>query len=136
MAPFRGRILITGFGIVAQALLPLLLKHLRVPCERIAVIEFAERPQLRPWRKKGVRLVRERVTPSNLGRLLGAHIGAGDLIVDLTWSIDFFSILQWAREHDVLYTNASLESWDPADELDSKPALDKSCASRCAKARF
>ena len=134
MAQFRGRILITGFGIVAQALLPLLLKHLRVPCERIAVIEFAERPQLRPWRKKGVRLVRERVTPPNLGRLLGAHVGAGDLIVDLTWSIDFFSILQWAREHDVLYANASLESWDPADELDSKPAFDKSLYSRYAQA--
>jgi homospermidine synthase len=53
-----GRILITGFGIVAQALLPLLLKHLRVPAHRITVVEFAERPQLRPWRKKGVRLLR------------------------------------------------------------------------------
>ena len=73
MTIFSGRILITGFGIVAQALLPLLLKHLRVPAHRITVVEFAERPQLRPWRKKGVRLVRERVTPSNLARLLGAH---------------------------------------------------------------
>lgn len=61
---FAGRILITGFGIVAQALLPLLLKRLRVSPDRITVIEFAERPQLRPWRKRGVRLVRERVTPA------------------------------------------------------------------------
>ncbi|HJV11503.1 MAG TPA: saccharopine dehydrogenase NADP-binding domain-containing protein [Burkholderiales bacterium] len=95
MSMFSGRILITGFGIVAQALLPLLFKHLRVPAHRITVVEFAERPQLQPWRKKGVRLVRERVTPSNLARLLGAHAGPGDLLVDLTWSIDFFAILKW-----------------------------------------
>jgi homospermidine synthase len=133
-APFRGRILITGFGVVAQALLPLLLKHLRVPCDRITVIEFAERPQLRPWREKGVRLVRERVTPSNLGRLLGAHAGPGDLLIDLTWSIDFFAILEWARDHNVLYTNASLESWDPAYEMESSSALDKSVYSRYARA--
>lgn len=130
MAKFQGRILITGFGIVARALLPLLIRHLGVPCERIAVIEFAERPQLHPWLEKGVRMVRERVTPSNLARLLGKHAGPGDLIVDLTWSIDFFAIAEWARDHDVLYTNASLESWDPSAELEDKPALDKSLYSR------
>lgn len=131
MAAYQGRVLITGFGIVAQALLPLLLKHLRVPCSRIAVIEFAAREaQLGPWLQKGVRLVRERVTPSNLGRLLGENAGPGDLIVDLTWSIDFFAIAQWARDHGVLYVNASLESWDPSAELHDKPVLDKSLYSR------
>ena len=130
MARHQGRILITGFGIVAQALLPLLIRHLGVPCSRITVIEFAERPQLRPWLQKGVRLVRERVTPANLARLLAKHAGPGDLLVDLTWSIDFFAIVEWAREHGVLYTNASLESWDPSMELEDKPALDKSLYGR------
>ena len=131
MPAFRGRVLITGFGIVAQALLPLLLKHLRIPCSRITVIEFASREaQLGPWVEKGLRLVRERVTPANLGRLLGENAAAGDLIVDLTWSIDFFAIAQWARDHDVLYVNASLESWDPSAELHDKPVLDKSLYSR------
>lgn len=134
MAAFHGRILITGFGIVAQALMPLLVKHLRVPCTRITVIEFAEREALRPWLAKGVRLVRERVTPPNLGRLLGEYAGPGDLLIDLTWSIDFFAIAEWARDHDVLYVNASLESWDPSAELHAKPALDKSLYARYALA--
>ena len=60
MPKHEGRILITGFGIVAQALMPLIVRHLGVPCSRIAVIEFARRPALEPWLKKGVRLVRER----------------------------------------------------------------------------
>jgi homospermidine synthase len=130
MAAYRGRVLITGFGIVAQALLPLLLRHLRVPCARITVIEPAERPALRPWLDKGLHLVRERVTPANLHRLLARHAGAGDLIVDLTWSIDFFAIAEWARDHGALYVNASLESWDPSEELKDKPVLDKSLYSR------
>lgn len=130
MARYEGKVLITGFGVVAQALLPLLIRHLRLPCARITVIEFAERAQLRPWVEKGVRLVRERVTPSNLVRLLGEHAAPGDLLVDLTWSIDFFAIAQWARDHDVLYVNASLESWDPSAELHDKPVVDKSLYSR------
>ncbi len=134
MATHRGRVLITGFGIVAQALMPLLVRHLRLRPERIAVVEFAERAPLRPWLDKGVRLVRERVTPANLGLLLGRHAGPGDLIIDLTWSIDFFAIAEWARDHDVLYVNASLESWDPSEELQDKPVLDKSLYSRYVRA--
>src|SRR5689334_555707 len=130
MAPYQGRVLITGFGIVAQALLPLLLRHLRLPCTRITVIEPTPRPQLRAWLDKGLRLIRERVTPSNMAKLLVKHASPGDLLVDLTWSIDFFAIAQWARDRGVLYVNASLESWDPSQELEDKPALDKSLYSR------
>ena len=129
-ARYRGRVLFTGFGIVAQALLPLLLRHLRMPCARVTVIEPAERPALGSWLEKGVRLVRERVTPSNMAGLLAKHVGEGDLLIDLTWSIDFFAIAAWARDHGVLYVNASLESWDPSEELEDKPALDKSLYSR------
>ena len=134
MPRHQGRILITGFGIVAQALMPLLIRHLGVPCSRITVIEFARRPALEPWLKKGVRLVRERVTPGNLAGLLARHAGPGDLLVDLTWSIDFFAIAEWAHHHGVLYTNASLESWDPSMELEDKPALDKSLYGRYVQA--
>jgi homospermidine synthase len=134
MPAHQGRILITGFGIVAQALMPLLIRHLGVPCSRITIIEFARRPALDPWLKKGVRLVRERVTPSNLARLLARHAGPGDLLIDLTWSIDFFAIAEWAHDHGVLYTNASLESWDPSMELDDRPALDKSLYDRYVQA--
>jgi homospermidine synthase len=97
MARYRGRILITGLGIVAQALLPLR-AHFGHRVRRAAA---AQR-----WLRRGVRLVRERVTPSNLDRVLAKHAAPGDLIIDLTWSIDFCAIAEWARDHDVFYTNA------------------------------
>src|SRR5512137_349273 len=127
MMDFNQRILMTGFGVVAQAALPMLLKHLRVPPNRITVIDFADREEvLRPWIDKGLRFVRERVTPLNLPRLLSTHVGRRGLIIDLAWSIDFFDILAWAQDNEVLYVNASLESWDPALDMHSKSSLEKS----------
>ena len=111
MIDFKHRIVMTGFGVVAQATLPMLLKQLRVPCRNITVIDFADcEDALRPWLKKGLRFIRERVTPLNLARLLSTHAGRGDLIIDLAWGIDFFDILEWAHNNQVLYINASLES--------------------------
>jgi len=131
---FNSRILMTGFGVVAQATLPMLLKHLRVLPSQITVIDLADCEEvLRPWINQGLRFVQERVTPLNLRRLLSTHVGRGGLIMDLAWSIDCFDILAWAHHNEVLYVNASLESWDPASELHSKSCLEKSLYARYEK---
>jgi homospermidine synthase len=131
---YGGRILITGFGAVANALLPMLFTHLRLPHRNITIIDFERREaQLGPWLKRGVVFVRERVTPSNLSRLLSSHVSSGGLIIDLSWSIDCFEILEWARRHDVLYLNASLESWDPGAEMQARSTLDKALYTRYSR---
>jgi len=134
MTDFESRVLMTGFGVVAQATLPMLLDHLRIPLRQITVIDFADREEeLRPWMNKGLRFVRERVTPLSLPRLLSTHVGQGGLIVDLAWSIDCFDMLEWAHNNEVLYVNASLESWDPASDMHSKSSLEKSLYARYQK---
>lgn len=131
---FKNRIVMIGYGVVAQALLPMLVKHLRVPCAKIVVIDFVDRTAvLKPWIEKGLRFFHERVTPFSLARLLSTHARAGDLIVDLAWSVDFFDIVQWAHDSEVLYINASLESWDPTAEMHRKPTLEKSLYTRYTK---
>ena len=40
---FKNRIVMIGYGVVAQAVLPMLVKHLHVPCAKIVVIDFADR---------------------------------------------------------------------------------------------
>jgi hypothetical protein len=58
----------TGFGVVAQVALPMLLEHLRVPPRNITVVDFVDHEDiLRPWISRGLRFVRERVTPLNHG---------------------------------------------------------------------
>ncbi len=68
MAQFEKRVLFVGFGAVAQCTLPILVKYLRIPLDRITVIDFDDRSAaLKPWTDQGVRFVRERIAPENLG---------------------------------------------------------------------
>jgi homospermidine synthase len=115
----------------------MLLKHVRVPLNRITVIDLESRSALlEPWSgSNGVRFIQERVTPANLPRLLSSSVGRGGLIIDLTWSIDFFDIVEWAHNNEVLYVNASLESWDPGAELHSKRLIDKAMYPRYVRAQ-
>ena len=84
MIQFSNKILIVGYGAVAECTLPILFQHIDVPPGNVTVLEFEDRAgKLAPWIAKGVRFVRERITPDNLARLLGAHLAAGDLLIDL-----------------------------------------------------
>ena len=125
----KRRVVITGFGVVARALLPMLERRMGIAAKEITVIDFVDRRRvLRPWLKKGLRFVQERVTPLNLTRLLATSVGEGGLIIDLAWSIDCFEILQWAHHHGVLYVNTSVESWGP--ESSSRSTVERSLYAR------
>lgn len=127
MINYDNRILITGFGVVAQATLPLLLQHVRVPLSNIRIIDFEDVDDaVRPWVDKGVRFVKERITRDNLERLLSTYLGPGDLIIDLAWSVGFFEIVSWAHSNRVIYVNASLESWDGGTDGNSSSLIEKS----------
>jgi len=114
MLEFRNKILFIGCGAVGQCTLPVLMRLIRVPAKNVTVMDFEDRRKvLKPWLAKGVTFVRDRVTPGNLGTLLGKYLGKGDLLVDLAWNIDCCQLLQWCHDHGVLYVNTSVELWDP-----------------------
>ena len=111
---FSHRIVFVGFGAVARCTLPILLKHLVVDPSRITIIEFEpDEAPLKPWIEQGITLVRDRVAPDTLGALLGRHLSAGDLLIDLAWNIDCGEIVEWCHDRGVLYINTSVELWDP-----------------------
>jgi homospermidine synthase len=114
MIEFHHKVLFVGFGAVAECTLPILFKHLKVPAKNVTVMDFENRSaKLKPWTAKGVRYVRDRVTRENLDTLLSKHLSEGDLLIDLAWNIDACELLQWCRDHGVLYINTSTELWDP-----------------------
>jgi len=123
---FSGKVLMVGYGSVAQCTLPILLRHLEIPPSRVTVLEFEDRSEaLAPWVRQGLRFVRDRVSPQNLDLLLGRYLSAGDLLVDLAWNIDCCEILQWCHDHGVLYINTSVEVWDPYTGADHKHPTEK-----------
>lgn len=114
MTTFDRRILFLGFGAVARCTLPILLDHIKVDPRRITIMDFDPNDAaLRPWLERGVTFVKDKVTPENLGSLLGKYVSQDDLLIDLAWNIDCCEIVQWCHDHGVLYINTSVELWDP-----------------------
>jgi homospermidine synthase len=114
MIEFHNRVLMIGYGSVAQCTLPILVRHFRIPLQNITVMDFEDcAEKLKPWTMQGVRFVRQRITPHNLGAELKKHLSAGDLLLDLAWNIECCEILQWCHDNGVLYLNTSVEIWDP-----------------------
>jgi len=114
MLSFKKKIVLVGYGAVAQCTLPIIFKYLKVAPKNVTVIDFEDRrAMLAKFIAKGVTFVQDRVGPENLGALLGKYLSAGDVLVDLAWNIDCCELLQWCHDHGVLYVNTSVEVWDP-----------------------
>ena len=111
------RVLVLGLGSVARCTLPLLLEHLHLPPSAYTVLDAGEDPTVdraaAEVRARGVGFERLRITQDGYAEALAGRLGAGDLLVDLTWNVGTLDLLAWCRKAGVLYVNASLEVWDP-----------------------
>ncbi len=122
MMQFDKRILIVGYGGVAECTLPILAKHLKMPLANITVMDFVDRTEkLAGWIKKGVKFARKRVTRENMDRLLSQYLRAGDILIDLAWNIDCCEIVQWCHDRGIRYLNTSVELWDPYENSVGAP---------------
>lgn len=128
---FNGRILVLGFGSVSQCTLPVLLKHIDIPHDRITILDMVDyHDRLQPILAQGVRFVKDRIEQGRLAEQLATYVGAGDLIVDLAWNIACTDLLDWCHRHDVLYVNTSVEVWDPYAVREGAPPTERTLYAR------
>jgi homospermidine synthase len=112
-----GRVLILGCGSVAQCLLPLLLEHFDFEPSSVTVLESRDnRDRVASSLARGVHYQQFEITAANLVETLEAHLGDGDLLIDLAWNIGLAELLDWCRTQNVRYLNTSVEVWDPYDD--------------------
>ena len=89
MIKFPNRVVFVGFGAVARCTIPILVKHVAIDPKRITIIDFDQNDEaLKPWVAQGITFMKDRVGTENMGSLLGKHLSAGDLLIDLAWNID------------------------------------------------
>ncbi|MBU3704984.1 MAG: homospermidine synthase, partial [Ilumatobacteraceae bacterium] len=120
-----GRVLFLGCGSVTQAALPLLIRDVKVDPKTITVIDFVDnRHRVADSIAAGVTYKTMQITPENMGQVLGDHVSAGDMLLDLAWNIDAPTIIGWCHDHGVRYLNTSVELWNPYEDLASTPPLD------------
>ncbi|MBI2348271.1 MAG: saccharopine dehydrogenase NADP-binding domain-containing protein, partial [Deltaproteobacteria bacterium] len=111
---FDGKLLIIGCGSVSQCAVPLVLKFMDMPAKDITIMDFVDnRSRVKDALERGVHYVFDRVTEDNYQQLLAKYVGPGDMIIDLAWNIECNAMLQWCRDHQVLYVNTSVEEWNP-----------------------
>lgn len=111
---FNGKLLIIGCGSVSQCAIPLVLKLIEMPANKITIMDFVDnRHRVKDALSKGVNYVMDKITPENYVELLGKYVGPGDMIIDLAWNIDCVAMVRWCRDNKVLYANTSVEEWDP-----------------------
>jgi homospermidine synthase len=120
------RILFLGCGSVTQAVLPLLLRDVKVAASSITILDFVDnRHRIANELQAGVTYKELKITPENLSDVLAAHVGSGDMLIDLAWNIDAPTILTWCHNNNVRYLNTSVEVWNPYEDMASTHPLDR-----------
>ena len=100
-----------------------------MPREKVTVLDMKDcRDAISLY--KGVQFAQERITKENYQEVLKKYVGAGDLIVDLTWNIECDSMLDWCHTNRVLYMNTSVEDWDPYFDANRKLSTDRTLYAR------
>lgn len=114
---FDARILVLGCGSVSQCTVPLLLRHIDVPADRITVMDMADRREsIAEAVAAGVKFRVGKITEENHHSLLTELLSPGDLLIDLSWNVETLAMLDWCHDHRVLYINTSVEEWNPYEK--------------------
>ncbi|OGG79373.1 homospermidine synthase [Candidatus Kaiserbacteria bacterium RIFCSPLOWO2_01_FULL_54_13] len=107
---FSGRILIVGFGSIGQGVLPLILRHIKLPREKISIITADKRGRYIA-RKEGIRFEIKPITKDNYEKVLKNRVRAGDFLVNLSVDVSSLDLIKFCQDRDVLYIDTCIEPW-------------------------
>jgi homospermidine synthase len=107
---FPGRIVFIGFGSIGQGILPLLLRHIRIPAERITIVTAEDRGA-EEARSYGIRFVKEPLTRDNFRRILEPLVGRGDFVLNLSVDVSSIALVKYCWERGSMYLDTCIEPW-------------------------
>ena len=116
------RVVVLGCGSIGQAVVPLLIRDVKIAPSSIRVVEMTDtRHRIADSIAAGVVYEQAAVTRENLAAFLGERLSAGDILLDLAWNIDAIAIIGWCRSAGVRYLNTSVEVWEPYADVEHQP---------------
>ncbi|MEK7114155.1 MAG: saccharopine dehydrogenase C-terminal domain-containing protein [Patescibacteria group bacterium] len=107
---FNGKILIVGFGSIGQGVLPLMLRHLTVPPERITIVTGDARGE-EVAREFGIQFIVNPLLPDNYEEIIGSHIGLGDFLVNVSVDVSSAALIEYCQKNGILYIDTVMEPW-------------------------
>ncbi len=127
-AALPGRLAIVGFGSIGQGALPLLLRHIGIDPERIAIVTAEPRGR-EVAAAYGVRFIEAALTRGNYRDVLEPLLGRGDFLLNVSVDVSSTALIELCRERDALYLDTCIEPW-PGGYTD--PSLPPSARSNYA----
>src|SRR5688572_28147237 len=99
---FPGRIVFIGFGSIGQGTLPLILRHIGIPKERITIIT-ADDLGKKVAAEYGIKLVQVALTRDNYRRELDQYIGRGDFVLNVSVDVSSIALVKYCWSKGAMY---------------------------------
>ena len=107
---FPGRLVMVGFGSIGQGVLPLILRHIALPPERITIIT-AEEAGSAEAAEYGIKFIVNPLTQENYQQVLEPLVGRGDFLLNLSVDVSSLALVEFAHKKGALYLDTCLEPW-------------------------
>ncbi len=107
---FPGRILLVGFGSIGQGVLPLILRHIGIPAERITIVTAQDKGRSEA-ESFGIRFIEERLTRENYRRVLAPLLGRGDFLINVSVEVSSLALIKLCWEKGAMYLDTCIEPW-------------------------
>jgi len=107
---FPGRLVIVGFGSIGQGALPLILRHIGIPAERITIVT-AEDVGHEEAARYQVKFIKQRLTRENYRRTLDPLLGRGDFLLNVSVDVSSIAMIRYSWEKGAMYLDTCIEPW-------------------------
>ena len=107
---FPGRIVLVGFGSIGRGVLPLILRHIGIPAQRISIVTADEAGKSEAA-QYGVKLIVETLERENFRRVLDPLIGRGDFLLNVSVDVSSVALIKFAWEKGAMYLDTCIEPW-------------------------
>jgi homospermidine synthase len=110
-AAFDGRLVMLGFGSIGQGVLPLILRHIDMPKDRIEIVTSDARGEAIAA-EYGVKHTVLPLTRDNYEAELRARLSKGDFLCNLSVDVSSVALITLCREIGALYLDTCIEPWE------------------------
>lgn len=107
---FSGRLVMVGFGSIGQGVLPLILRHIDMPADRIVIVTAEDRGH-DVANEYGIRFVRQPLTRDNYQTVLEPLLGEGDFLLNLSVDVSSVALIELAQARGAFYLDTCIEPW-------------------------
>lgn len=107
---FSGRLVMVGFGSIGQGVLPLILRHIDMPSDKITIVTAEERGH-DVANEYGIKFEKIGLTRDNYRKVLQPMLGKGDYLLNLSVDVSSVALIELAQELGAMYLDTCIEPW-------------------------